>query len=162
MAIRGVFGVSVLSVDPYATASVLDTLGYDLLTQDGERVRYRASGDVGAVVDILERDVPFGREGAGVLHHVAVRVADEADLHEWRDLFAERDLRVSRVKDRHVFHSLYVRDSGGILFELATDGPGVGVGQDPDALGEALVLPGRYAEDRDLVESQLPALDDDP
>ncbi|WP_435097176.1 VOC family protein [Halarchaeum sp. P4] len=161
-AIRGFFGVSVLSVNPYATASVLDTLGYDLDAQDGDRIRYRAPGDVGAVVDILDRDVPFGREGAGVLHHVAVRVADETELHEWRELFAERDLRVSRVKDRHVFHSLYVREPGGILFELATDGPGVAVDQDVESLGEDLVLPGHYEEDRDLITSQLPALDYTP
>ncbi|GGL43957.1 diguanylate cyclase [Halarchaeum grantii] len=161
-AIRGFFGVAVLSVEPYATASVLDTLGFDLVAQDGDRIRYRAPGDVGATIDVLDRDVPFGREGAGVLHHVAVRVADEAELHEWRDLFAERDLRVSRVKDRHVFHSLYVREPGGILFELATDGPGVTVDQPRERLGEELVLPGRYEEDRDLVESQLPALDYTP
>ncbi|GGL61595.1 VOC family protein [Halocalculus aciditolerans] len=158
-AIRGIFGVTVRSVNPYATASVLDTLGFDLVAEDDDRVRYRAAGDHAAVVDIRTDDVEgFGRDGTGTLHHVAVRVPDEDALHEWRELLADRDgLEVSRVKDRHVFHALYVREPGGILFELATEGPGL-VGDQDEPYGEDVVLPGRLEEDRALVESQLPPL----
>ncbi|MCL9814571.1 VOC family protein [Natranaeroarchaeum aerophilus] len=156
--IRGLHGVTLLPTDPYATAGTLETLGFEFVGQETDRIRYRAAGDRATVIDILDRDVPFGREGAGTIHHVAVRVESEAQLYEWRELFADRDYTVSRVKDRHFFRSLYVRGPGGILFELATETPGVTAGEDPDSLGESLFLPDWFEEDRELIESQLPEL----
>ncbi|WP_255151867.1 VOC family protein [Halorarius halobius] len=158
-AIRGIHGVSVLSVDPFQTAGLLETLGFDLEAQAGDRVRYRAPGDHATVVDLLDREAPFGREGAGSVHHVAVRAASVDELHEWRELFAERGYDVSRVKDRQFFHSLYVREPGGILFELATESPGVAAVEPLDALGERLYLPPQFEPDREMIRPQLPPLD---
>ncbi|WP_255198047.1 ring-cleaving dioxygenase [Halorarius litoreus] len=158
-AIRGIHGVSVLSANPFQTASVLDTLGFDLERQEGDRVRYRASGDRATIVDLLDRESAFGREGAGSVHHVAVRVETVDELHEWRELFADRGYDVSRVKDRHFFHSLYVREPGGILIELATESPGVDGVEPLDELGERLYLPPWLEEDREMIEPQLPPLD---
>ncbi|MDF9745787.1 VOC family protein [Natrinema salsiterrestre] len=157
-AIRGLHGVTTLSVNPYATAGTLETLGFEHDGEDGDRIRYRAGGSRAAVVDVLDRDAPFGREGTGTLHHVAVQVEDEDDLHEWRELFDDRDYDVSRVKDRHVFHSLYVREPGGILFELATETDGVAASEPGTDPGESLYLPDWFEDDRDLIESQLPTL----
>jgi len=157
-AIRGLHGVTTLSVNPYATAGTLETLGFEHDAEDGDRIRYRASGSRATVVDVLDRDAPFGREGQGTLHHVAVRVESEADLHEWRELFDDRDYDVSRVKDRHVFHSLYVREPGGILFELATETDGIAASEGSEEPGESLFLPEWFEADRDLIESQLPEL----
>jgi glyoxalase family protein len=173
-AIRGIHGVTVLPVNPYATASTLETLGFDLVGEErepgtvadgdgdpapGTRVRYRASGEAATVVDVLDRDAPYGREGPGTLHHVAVRVGDEAELFEWHDLFRERDYAVSRVRDRYYYRSIYVRGPGGILFELATEGPGLSVDEPVESMGESLALPDWAEEDRGMIESQLPALD---
>jgi len=158
-AIRGIHGVTLLSAAPYQTASVLDTLGFDLVEQAGDRVRYEASVDRATVVDILDRDARFGREGAGSLHHVAVRVPDVDQLYEWHDLFREREFDVSRVTDRHFFHSLYVREPGGILFELATEEPGLASVGDDELAGDSLYLPPWLEEDRALIEDQLPPLD---
>jgi len=155
-AIRGIAGVSLLSVNPFATAAVLETLGFEYEHESDERVRYRADGDLAAAVDIVHHEAEFGREGPGTLHHVAVRVDDEDDLHEWREYFDDNGYDVSRVKDRHFFHSLYVREPGGILVELATDTGGV-VSDHPTP-GTALELPPFFESDRDLVESQLPEL----
>lgn len=155
-AIRGLHGVSVLSVNPYATASTLETLGFDHVAEHGDRVRYRTAGSRATVVDVLDRDVPFGREGPGTLHHVAVRVASEEDLYEWRELFDDRGYDVSRVKDRHFFHSLYVREPGGVLFELATETDGLAAIRSPSETG--LYLPEWFEQDRDLTKSQLPTL----
>ncbi|ELY46920.1 VOC family protein [Natronorubrum sulfidifaciens] len=157
-AIHGLHGVSVLSVNPYATASTLETLGFEHEAEQGDRIRYRSSGTRAAVVDILERDADFGREGHGTIHHVAVRVECEDDLHKWRELFDDRGYDVSRVKDRHVFHSLYVREPGGVLFELATDTDGVAASGVDGQPGESLYLPDWFERDRDLIESQLPTL----
>jgi glyoxalase family protein len=154
-AIRGIHGVSILSADIYVTVSVLETLGFDLLEQENDRVRYRAPGDRATVVDLLDRDAPYGREGVGSIHHVAVRVSDEEQLYEWHDLFRDRDYDVSRVKDRHFFKSLYVREPGGILFELATERPGLTADADRPTLGESLYLPPWLEEGREMITGQL-------
>ena len=158
-AVRGIHSVTLLSMSPFVTASVLDTLGFELRKQEGDRVRYATAGDRATIIDILDRDVEFGREGAGSIHHVALRVSETAQLYEWHDLFRERGYDVSRVKDRHFFHSLYVREPGGILFELATDRPGVTADVDTETLGQSLYLPPWLEEDREMITSQLPPLD---
>ena len=165
-AIRALYGVTALPTDPYGTASILDTLGFEYEAEAGDRIRYRAPGDRATVVDLLDRDAPYLREGPGALHHAAVRVPDREALLEWHDLFRDRGYDVSRVKDRHFFHSLYVRGPGGLLVELATeaptpDGPQTPGLADPDATGHAteLYLPPRFEEDRELIESQLPAFE---
>ncbi|ADB59353.1 Glyoxalase/bleomycin resistance protein/dioxygenase [Haloterrigena turkmenica DSM 5511] len=157
-AIRALYGVSTLSVNPYATASMLETLGFEYEAERDDRVRYRASGERATVVDVLDREAEFGREGPGTLHHVAVRVGSEDDLHEWRKLFDDRGYDVSRVKDRHFFHSLYVREPGGVLFELATESGGVAASGPEGGPGESLHLPDWFERDRELIESQLPEL----
>jgi len=155
-AVRGIAGVSVLSVNPFATAATLETLGFEYDRERDERVRYRTDGDPATAVDIVHRETDFGREGPGTLHHVAVRVDAEDDLHAWREHFDDNGYDVSRVKDRHFFHSLYVREPGGILVELATETGGL-VSDHPTP-GAALELPSFFEADRDLVESQLPEL----
>lgn len=166
-AIRGVHGVTALSANPYATAGMLDTLGFELVGEehgstdtdaDDTRVRYRAGGDHATVVDLLDRPADYGREGIGTVQHVAVRVDSVDELYEWHELFRERDFDVSRVRDRNYFHSLYVREPGGLLFELATEKPGLTSDEDVATLGESLVLPDWFEEDRELIESQLPPL----
>ncbi|WP_348612515.1 VOC family protein [Halobaculum rarum] len=158
-AIRGIHGVTALPTNPFATASVLDTLGFDLVGEDGDRVRYRAGGDHSTVVDLLDREADFAREGSGSIHHVAVRVGDEEELHEWHDLFRERDIEVSRIRDRHYYKAIYVREPGGILIELSTEGPGFGIDEPQESFGESLVLPPWAEEDREMVEGQLPPLE---
>jgi glyoxalase family protein len=157
VAIRGIHGATALPADPFRTASVFETLGLERVGQDGDRVRYRAGGDHGTTLDLLDRGAraadddaadgdataavsAFGREGPGTVHHVAVRVPDE-DLMDWHDLFRERGVQVSRVRDRHYYRSVYVRPGGGVLVELASEKPGVTIDEDADALGSSLVLP---------------------
>ncbi|MGB9986784.1 VOC family protein [Salarchaeum japonicum] len=158
-AIRGFHGVTTLPADPYATASTLETFGFALDAEDGDRVRYRAPGDRATVVDVLNRKAGYGREGVGSIQHVALRVPGRDDLMDYHDLLRERDLRVSRIRDRRYFESLYVRDPGGILWELATETPGYTLDEPRSDLGGSFVLPEFFADDRDLIESQLPDLE---
>ncbi|WP_435062845.1 VOC family protein [Halobaculum sp. EA56] len=158
-AIRGLHGVTALPTNPFATASVLDTLGLAYEGEEGDRVRYRAGGDHATVVDLLDRGGDFAREGRGSIHHVALRVPDGTELREWHDLFRERDVEVSRIRDRHYYRAVYVREPGGILIELATEGPGFGVDEDESAFGESLVLPPWAEEDRGMIEGQLPPVE---
>lgn len=161
-AIRGFFGVTLHSAKPEATANVLDILGFDRVGSEddgGERVRYVAAGDHATVVDVLHRHPPRGRPGVGTVHHVAFRAADEAAQLQWRDRLSEAGQFVTPQKDRQYFQSIYFREPGGILFEIATDGPGFTVDEDVDALGSALKLPERLAPEREGIEAALSSLD---
>ncbi|MDX2182676.1 MAG: VOC family protein, partial [Gemmatimonadaceae bacterium] len=94
-----------------------------------------------AEVHVAERpDLPAGRLGAGGVHHVAFRSPD-ADYDAWADRLASLGVPFSGKVDRFWFRSLYVREPNGVLFEIATDGPGFGVDEDPAHLGETVVLP---------------------
>ncbi|KYH27090.1 glyoxalase/bleomycin resistance protein/dioxygenase superfamily protein [Halalkalicoccus paucihalophilus] len=151
-AIRGIGGVTLWPTNPYGTAATLETFGFEAVGQEGDRIRYRSPSER-TRIDLLDRGGEFGREGPGTIHHVALRIESEAELFEWHDLFRERKYHVSRVRDRHYFRSLYVRDAGGILFELATEPEGLAADG-----GEQLTLPPWFEEDRELIESQLPPL----
>lgn len=158
-AIRGVDGVTLSTASVYRTARVLEVLGYDLQAQDGDRIRYRLPDAPGGVVDLLDRDLPFGREGPGVVHHVAFRTPDRETLAAWQTRLDDVGLDVTRIKDRTYFQSLYFSEPGGVLFELATDGPGLAVDESADALGDSFALPDWLEDDREMIESQLPSLD---
>lgn len=160
-AIRGFHSVTLASASPFQTASVLDALGFDLSGQDGDRIRHRTTthgSEPGTVVDILDTDLPFGREGIGTAHHVAFRFEDETALEAWHDLLVADGLEPTYLKDRTYFRSVYVREPGGILFELATDGPGLTVDESVDSLGTRLQLPSWLEEDREMITAQLPPI----
>ncbi|WP_255171084.1 ring-cleaving dioxygenase [Natrononativus amylolyticus] len=156
-AIRGFHGVTLESLDPDQTGRVLETLGYEPVERDGERTRYRASGDRAAVVDVRERaDTPQGRQGVGTVHHVAFRVPDEETQLEWRERLTDSGLRVTPQKDRQYFKSIYFREPGGVLFEIATDGPGFARDESEAELGTDLKLPPWLESDRERLEERLP------
>jgi glyoxalase family protein len=102
--------------------------------------------------------LPRGMLGAGVVHHVAFRVPDDATQQEWREKLEGLGYHVSPVMDRTYFHSIYYREPGGVLFELATDPPGFTVDESPAELGTALKLPPQYEKHRATLEEALPQL----
>lgn len=116
-------------------------------------------GGPGAEVWLLEEpEAGRARLGAGGTHHVAFRVADREAQEAWRARLRDRGLRVTGIIDRHWFQSIYFRVSPGILFEIATDGPGFAVDEAPENLGEKLVLPPFLEPHREEIEGQLTPL----
>jgi glyoxalase family protein len=89
----------------------------------------------------VQPDLAVARQGAGGVHHVAFRTPDEEEYHGWTRYLAELGIPTSGEIDRYYFRSLYFREPGGILFEIATDGPGFAVDEDAATLGEKVVLP---------------------
>jgi glyoxalase family protein len=162
-AIRGFFGVTLHSAEPDATANVLELLGFQregsVDEPDGERVRYVAGGDRATVVDLLRREPPQGRPGVGTVHHVAFRAADAEEQMAWRERLSDAGQFVTPQKDRQYFESIYFREPGGILFEIATDGPGFTVDESVETLGSELKLPPWLEDDREGIEGALPPLD---
>jgi glyoxalase family protein len=116
-------------------------------------------GGPGTEVWLLEQpELGRARLGAGGTHHVAYRVADEETQKRWRGRLAEAGLQVTPLIDRFWFHSIYFRVSPGILFEIATDGPGFTIDEDPDSLGEELVLPSFLEPRREQIEAGLTSI----
>ncbi len=161
-AIRRLHGVGLLSRDLDATLGFLvDVLGMTPVDGTDGRLRVRASDPDGGVVDVegAPRGAERGRVAAGTTHHVAFRVPDDASLRHWRAVIAETGAVVTEVKDRKYFRSIYVREPGGVLVELATDPPGFDVDEPPDTLGTALRLPASLESRRAEIEAALPDLD---
>jgi glyoxalase family protein len=158
-AVRGFHGVTLQSAQPDATGRVLELLGFERTDETGDRVRYVAAGDRATVVDLLTRESPRGRPGVGTVHHVAFRVSDAETQMEWRERLSEAGQHVTQQKDRQYFRSIYFREPGGVLFEIATDGPGFTADESVESLGSELKLPSWLEDDREAIRAHLPPLD---
>ena len=113
-------------------------------------------GGPGAEVHLETRpDLPFGRAAIGGVHHVAFRTPNDEEHRQWRARLAEAGSHVTQVIDRFYFHSIYFREPGGILCEIATDGPGFATDEDPATLGESLALPPFLEPHRKEIEANL-------
>lgn len=152
--LRGFHSVS--DIEP--TADVLtEGLGYAFEAKEDGRHRYRSdTGGPGSIIDLVEADHGRGRMGTGTVHHVAYKAEDTDEQEQWREHLTDRDLRVSEIIDRTYFHSIYFREPGGVLFEIATMGPGFTVDQNQDELGTDLALPEWLENERMEIESRLP------
>lgn len=158
-AIRGFHSVTLESPNPEQTGQVLEILGYEPAEQNEDRTRYLASGDRAAIVDVRERsDAPQGRQGVGTVHHVAFRAPDEETPLEWREQLANSGHQVTPQKDRQYFKSVYFREPGGVLFEIATDGPGFPRDESEADLGTELKLPPWLESERETLEERLPEI----
>jgi len=139
---------------------LVHTLGLRPVSQDGGTRRYAAGdGGPGMLVDVRSiGGFPRGVGGAGTVHHVAWRVADDAAQLELREQVIHAGLDPTPVIDRQYFHSVYFREPGGVLFALATDPPGFTIDEPAERLGEGLMLPPQYEAHRAEIETVLPPL----
>ncbi|MBI3667652.1 MAG: ring-cleaving dioxygenase [Acidobacteria bacterium] len=160
-AIRGFYGVTVSEEGYEQTAALLTaTLGFRRAREAGNRFRYEAgSGGPGAVVDVLCLPAaPPGRVGVGTVHHVAWRASNDEEQKYWRGRIADLGFNVTPVLDRNYFRSIYFREPGGVLFEIATDPPGFTADEPPEQLGTRLKLPPWLEPHRAEIEQRLPPL----
>lgn len=142
------------------TEKVLELLGFKLAAEDGNRKRFSVNAkSTSASLDLVERgDGQFGVNSAGTVHHIAFRCAGEKEQLRWRKQIGEMGLHVTPVIDRFYFHSIYFREPGGILFEIATEGPGFTADESAARLGETLKLPPQYEQYRAEIERALPPI----
>lgn len=158
-AVRGFHAVTLEVPGHDATAGLLTaTMGFEEVAGDGERLRLAAARASDArVVDLLERprSAP-GEVAAGTVHHVAWRTPDDPQQLAWREELQGAGFEVTPVMDRHYFHSIYFREPGGVLFEIATDPPGFTVDEPPEELGSGLRLPPWMEPRRSEIERALP------
>ncbi len=137
-----------------------DILGFEEQTSEENLTLFSTEGTVGAnvIIEQSETEEP-GRGGRGIVHHVAFRAKDIDDLNKMREQVIAKGLHPSEVIDRHWFYSVYFREPSGILFELATDGPGYANDEDFEHLGEKLILTPWLEPRRALIERTLPKLE---
>ena len=143
------------------TARVLtDLLGYSQVAQEGDRYRFATSTiDTANIIDILvDPTAKRGHNTAGTNHHIAFRVKNDADQMELREAIMSAGLQITPQIDRDYFHSLYFREPGGVLFEIATENPGFDVDEPLAELGQSLKLPKQYEGHRSEIEKVLPVL----
>jgi catechol 2,3-dioxygenase-like lactoylglutathione lyase family enzyme len=160
-AIRGFHSATLAEEGYEETAALLrDVMGLREVGHEGNRYRFQmAQGGPASIVDVVVApDGRPGRLGTGTVHHIAWRTPDDAQQLAWRKQLVGEGFNVSPVMDRTYFHSIYYREPGGILFEIATDPPGFALDEDPDHLGERLMLPAQFESHRKTLERALPPL----
>lgn len=160
-ATRGFHSIVLTLKDIKPTAKILtDIFGYKLLVQEGNRYRFVTDAVENAgIVDLIEApgENP-GLNAGGTNHHVAFRVKNDEVLMEFREKIAAAGHHITPKIDRNYFYSLYFREPGGVLFELATDNPGFDVDEPVSELGKALKLPVQYEPQRKQIEKILPVI----
>jgi glyoxalase family protein len=160
--IRGFHSVSAALEGYERTAKLLtETFGYRLVDQSNNRFRFASQDQAapGRVIDLLcMPDAHPGRVAAGSVHHIAFRARDGEEQRKWREHLVALGFNVTPVIDRIYFHSIYFREPGGILFEIATDAPGFTLDEDLNQLGDGLRLPPWLESSRTEIEKVLPAV----
>jgi glyoxalase family protein len=156
-AIRGFDGVTLCETGFELTAKVLEKMGFGQAGQEGNRIRFISPATApGNRIDILvQPQLVYGNMGAGTVHHIAFRAPNDNAQLEWREVLSKVPLNVTSVLDRTYFHSIYFREPGGVLFEIATDPPGFTFDEPVEHLGEALKLPAWLEKRRTDIEQVL-------
>jgi glyoxalase family protein len=164
-AIRGIHGVTLTARDAGPSVEFLtDALGLEVTGQSGSRTRVATELDgPGGYLEILESpDAPDAVNGLGTVHHVALAVRDEEAQLAMRERLVGLGCQVTPVRDRQYFRSIYFREPAGVLYEIATEGPGFTLDEDLSRLGTELKLPAWEEENRATIEAALPPIEGSP
>ena len=159
-AIKGLYNVEIWEEGYERTAALLtEQLDHKLISEKGNRFRFAARDKPGNFIDILcSPDSMKGLGGSGTVHHIAFATPNSETQKEVRLKIVKRMLNPSPILDRTYFTSIYFREPGGVLFEVATAGPGFAVDEPAKHLGEALKLPSQFEENREQIEKTLPPI----
>ncbi|RYJ38269.1 Glyoxalase/bleomycin resistance protein/dioxygenase [Flavobacterium anhuiense] len=158
VATKGFHNITLTLNSIKATAAILtDIFGYKLIDQEVNRYRYATDAvENAAIVDLVELpEEKRGLNANGTVHHVAFRVPNDEILMKFREKIEDYGLQITPQIDRQYFHSLYFREPGGVLFEIATDNPGFTVDESLEELGQNLKLPAQYEPQRAAIEAHL-------
>lgn len=156
-AIKGFGGAVLFSMAPELTMRELEhILGMERIGEDKGLVRFRAPGEIGNLIDVDTTVTDRGRGGCGTIHHIAWRAKDGEEQERWRERVAKAGFQPTPIVDRNYFTSVYFRERGGILFEIATDPPGFLRDEPFETLGEKLMLPPWFEPYREQIVRALP------
>ncbi|RZK95568.1 MAG: ring-cleaving dioxygenase [Methylobacterium sp.] len=160
-AIRGFHGVTLLLKEAEGTAAILtEVFGFQEAGREGAAIRYASGAPEGGFVTLRAvGEFLRGRQGAGSVHHIAFRAADDGEQARMVETLTRTyGLGVTEQRDRQYFRSVYFREPGGVLFEIATDVPGFAVDEPVETLGRDLKLPAFLESHRAQIEGHLPTI----
>lgn len=162
-AIKGFYSVEIWEEGYERTAGLLvEQLDHRLVAEKGNRFRFAATDSPGNYIDILcAPDSMKGLAGSGTVHHIAFSTPGETTQAEVRLKMVKRMLNPTPILDRNYFTSIYFREPGGVLFEVATAGPGFAIDEPRDQLGRSLKLPKQFEKDRKHIDNVLPPITTD-
>lgn len=156
VAIKGFGGATLYSSRPQETAvTLVDVMGLEKIGQEGDYMRFKATAEIGNIIDLKMTTGVRGAMGVGTVHHIAWRAQDDQDHVEWQKYAMSKGQHVTEVKDRNYFNAIYFRESGEILFEIATDPPGFAHDETPESMGRELKLPQQYEHHREQLQHAL-------
>ena len=161
MAVRGLHSVTMAVRSPAKTLELMTgLLGYTLINEMDGRIRVAVNGDLpGHTIDVVHReDAEPAMNGLGTVHHVAMAIATDDEQLRIREELLQWGCKVTEVRDRCYFRSIYFREPGGVLFEIATMGPGFTVDEPLSDLGRGLKLPHWEEQNRPEIEAGLAAV----
>lgn len=155
-AIRGFGGAVLFSAAPEKTMQLLQHgLGIERIGEEENKVRFRSAADIGNTLDVRLDTNLHGMMGVGTVHHIAWRTENDDSQQLWRKYLLEQGYQPTPIIDRQYFQSVYFREQGGILFEMATDSPGFLTDEPQERLGQSLKLPLQYESHRKEIEEHL-------
>lgn len=156
VAIKGFGGATLFSSRPEETTKTLvNVMGLEVVGTEGDITRFKATGDIGNIIDLKMTVGSRGTMGVGTVHHIAWRAIDDEDHLEWQKHAKNLGMHVTDIKDRNYFNAIYFREHGEILFEIATDPPGFAHDESYETMGSQLMLPSQYEHLRDSLELSL-------
>jgi glyoxalase family protein len=157
--IRGFWSTTLKLVETGSTGKLLtDVFGFEKADEQDSLTLYRTGNNVGGYI-ILEKVEPKqGQTGRGTVHHIAFRANDDDEHIRMQKEVQKRGFYPTEVIDRHFFRSVYFKSPGGVLFEIATDGPGYNAVQDEPELGKKIWLPSSLESHREMIEKRLPEI----
>lgn len=146
-AIIGINSAVINSAYPNKTLALFkDVLGYKIIDQDSDHYLLMVNDDFGGTIELAKKSLDRGIMGKGTVHHIAFAI-DNEDIEAWKDKLEKAGYQPTKIKNRKYFKSIYFRDPGGLLIELATKGPGMTVDEGLDNLGQSLIIPDIYRDD---------------
>ncbi|QHJ69465.1 ring-cleaving dioxygenase [Planococcus halotolerans] len=158
-AIKGFAGALLFSANAEKTWELLESvMGLEKVGEEGNIIRFKSTAEIGNIIDVMTERQGTGQMGVGTVHHIAWRAEDDADQLDWKEKIENWRLGVTPVQDRNYFNSIYFREYGDILFEIATDPPGFAVDEPVESLGQELKLPPQYEQYRKRLSQELPPL----
>lgn len=161
MSIQSIYSAELWLEGYERTAGILTGfLGYEMVNSSGSRFRFANPHDKGRYIDLIcAPDNLKGLSGSGSYHHIAFNIATEEALQELYQKLKELNVNPTPVLDRKYFKSVYFREPGGVLFEIATSGPGFAIDEPPGELGRQLKIPEHLSSETEFLKSKLPPVD---
>lgn len=157
-AFRGIDRATLYSSRPEDTMQLLiQILNYELVNENETYYLLKTKKTMGGYLELLKVSHGFGQIAMGSVHHIALGV-ENGSLDLWKELLEKNGYHPGEIKDRHYFKSLYFKDKGGIIFELATQGPGLLIDETLENLGDTFIIPDHFKKDKDEIFTKLKPL----